>query len=207
MNSLNFPTDPQVTLIGDASVVINLVATGHASEIIGALPNPFAITDNAYTELEDGSKKGHDDHEQLVRLIAAGLAKRVTLGASALTVYETLIDGSNVRTLDDGEAATIAYAHEASGVALIDERKARSLCAAFFPRLIVISTVEILMHSAVSASLGEQGQADAIFNALTIGRMRVPVEHVSQVRRLIGDDRAAQCSSLPKAWRKPRGER
>jgi predicted nucleic acid-binding protein len=204
MSSLNFPTDPQVTLIGDASVVINLFATGRASEIIGALPNPFAVTDNAYTEIKDGSKKGHDDYEQLVRLITDGLAKRVTLGATALTVYESLIDGSAVLTLDDGEAATIAYAHETSGVALIDERKARSLCAASFPRLIVISTAELLMHSAVSASLGREGQADAIFNALMIGRMRVPVEHILQLRNIIGDERAAQCSSLPKAWRKPR---
>jgi predicted nucleic acid-binding protein len=204
MSSLNFPTDPRVTLVGDASVVINLIATGRASEIIGALSNPFAVTDNAYTELKDGGKKGHDDHEQLVGLIAAGLAKRVTLGVSALKIYESLIDGSNVRTLDDGEAATIAYAHEVSGAALIDERKARNLCAASFPRLIVVSTAELLMHSAVSASLGRQGQADAIFNALMVGRMRVPVEHISQLRGIIGDERAARCSSLPKAWRNPK---
>jgi predicted nucleic acid-binding protein len=205
MSLSNFPTDPRVTLIGDASVLINLIATGRASEILGALPNPFAVTDNACTEIEDGTRKGHDDHEQLVRLIAAGLAKRVTLGASALMVYESLIDGSAARTLDDGEAATIAYAYETSSVALIDERKARSLCAASFHRLIVISTAELLMHSAVSASLGRQGQADAIFNALMIGRMRVPVEHILQLTRIIGDERAAQCSSLPKAWRKPKG--
>ncbi len=205
MSSSNFPTDPRVTLIGDASVVINLIATRHASEILGALPNPFVVTENACTELEDGTRKGHDDHEQLAGLIAAGLAKRVMLSASALTVYESLIDGSAVRTLDDGEAATIAYAHQTSGVALIDERKARSLSAASFPRLIVISTAELLMHSAVSASLGRQGQADAIFNALMIGRMRVPIEHIPQLTRIIGDERAAQCSSLPKAWRKPKG--
>jgi predicted nucleic acid-binding protein len=205
MSLSNFPTDPRVTLIGDASVLINLIATGRANEILGALPNPFAVTENACTEIEDGTRKGHDDHEQLVRLIAAGMAKRVTLGASALAVYEMLVDGSAMRTLDDGEAATIAYAHATSGVALIDERKARSLCAASFPRLIVISTAELLMHSAVSASLGKQGQADAIFNALIIGRMRVPVEHILQLTRIIGDDRAAQCSSLPKAWRKPKG--
>jgi predicted nucleic acid-binding protein len=205
MSSSNFPTDPRVTLIGDASVIINLIATRHASKILGALPNPFAVTENACTELEDGTRKGHDDHEQLVGLIATGLVKRVTLGASALIVYESLIDGSAVLTLDDGEAATIAYAHETSSVALIDERKARSLCAASFPRLIVISTAELLMHSAVSASLGRQGQADAIFNALKIGRMRVPIEHISQLIRIIGDERAAQCSSLPKAWRKPKG--
>jgi len=205
MSSSNFPTDPRVALIGDASVLINLTATGRANEILGALPNPFAVTDNACAELEDGARKGYDDHEQFVRLIAAGLAKLVTLGSSALAVYESLIDGSAVRTLDDGEAATIAYAYDTNGVALIDERKARSLCANYFLRLIVISTAELLMHSAIPASLGKQGQADAIFNALMIGRMRVPTEHISEITRIIGEERAAQCSSLPRAWRKPKG--
>jgi predicted nucleic acid-binding protein len=201
MSSLNFPTDPRAALTGDASVVINLIATGCAAEIIRALPNPFVVTDNACTELKGGASKGHSDHDQLIQLADAGLVKLVSLRASGLSIYESLIDGSNLRTLDDGEAATIAYAHETAGVALLDERKARSLCAASFPALRVISTAEILMHSALKRALGIQGQADAIVNALKIGRMRVPPEHVSQLRTLIGEDRAGQCASLPKAAR------
>jgi predicted nucleic acid-binding protein len=205
MNSLDFPTNPQVPLIGDASVIINIFATGCAGEIISALSNPLVITENAYTEIKDGSVRGHSDYQQLVTLIAAGLVKRVTLSSLALPIYESLVDGSAAFTLDDGEAATIAYAHEALGVALIDERKARSLCAASFPRLTVISTAELLMHSTISTSLGSQAQADAIFNALMVGRMRVPIEHIPEITRIIGDERAARCSSLPKAWRGPKG--
>jgi predicted nucleic acid-binding protein len=199
MSSSNFPTDPRAALTGDASVVINLIATGCAAEIIRALPNPFVVTDNACAELKDGARKGHDDHERLMRLTDAGLVNLVSLGPSGLSVYESLIDGSNLSTLDDGEAATIAYAHETAGVALLDERKARSLCAGAFPGLRIISTVEILMDSVLTRALGLQGQADAIVNALKIGRMRVPLERVSELRALVGEDRAAQCKSLPKS--------
>jgi predicted nucleic acid-binding protein len=84
------------------------------------------MTDNACAELEAGARNGHGDHSQLLELINAGLVREASLGKASLPIYEALIDGSTVRTLDDGEAATIAHAQKISGVALIDERKART---------------------------------------------------------------------------------
>src|SRR5215469_16749115 len=49
----------------------------------------------------------------------------VQLGDDGKRVYGSLVEGTAARTLDDGEAATIAYAHEAGAVALIDEKKAQ----------------------------------------------------------------------------------
>jgi predicted nucleic acid-binding protein len=46
-------------------------------------------------------------------------------------VVETLVIGHATETLDDGEAATISYALEHKGLALIDDRK----CAERFPSL------------------------------------------------------------------------
>ncbi|MGB3539109.1 MAG: hypothetical protein WBA42_13190 [Mesorhizobium sp.] len=201
MISSNFLTDPHTVLVADASVVINLNATANARAIIGALPNGIVVTENACLELEAGAKNGHDDARQLRELIDIGLVRRAQLGAAAAPVYETLIDGSAFRTLDDGEAATIALAVEAGGVALIDERKARSLCATTFPGLNLSCTAELLMHGIVAAALGAQGQIDALVSALTLARMRVPSEHLAQVKALIGTDCAAMCTSLPKAVR------
>lgn len=201
MISSNFLTDPHTVLVADASVVINLNATASARAIIGALPNGIVVTENACLELEAGAKNGHDDARQLRELIDIGLVRRAQLGAAAAPVYETLIDGSAFRTLDDGEAATIALAVEAGGVALIDERKARSLCATTFPGLTLSCTAELLMHGIVAEALGAQGQIDALVSALTLARMRVPSEHLAQVKALIGTERAAMCTSLPKAVR------
>lgn len=185
-------------LVADASVVINLNATQRASEIIKSVCNPVVITDNAWLEIESGRCCGHDDASRLQELIDSGLVQRCTLDEKATEIYQSLIDGRTAYTLDDGEAATIGYAVEHGGVALIDERKARRLCGDFFPNLKFISTVEILMHDQVLESLGPHGQTDAIINALMGARMRVPPEHVEVIRELIGTDKAQACSSLPK---------
>jgi predicted nucleic acid-binding protein len=198
MSSSSFLTNSRASLIADASVVINLNATARAAEIIKAVPNPFIVTENACAELEAGIRNGHRDHAQLLELIDAGVVRRASLGNAVMIVYESLIDGSTLRTLDDGEAATIAHAQEIGGVALIDERKARTLCTASFPHLQIASTVELLMHDAVAGAIGADGQVDALMNALTNARMRVPAEHIGKLTAIIGAERAASCSSLPK---------
>jgi len=201
MSLSSFLSNPRASLVADASVVINLNATARAADIIQAFPNPFAVTENACAELEAGIRNGHRDYGQLLELIAAGHAQRVHLDTPAMPVYESLISGSTLRTLDDGEAATIAHAKENGGIAVIDERKARSLCVTDFPDLVVVCTVELLMHDAVAAKLGAREQADALARAITGARMRVPQEHLARVRAMIGPERAASCASLPRIGR------
>ena len=205
MSSSSFLTDTRVKLVADASVIINLNATACAAAIIKAVPNSFVVTDNARIELEMGARNGHHDHRQLAELIGAGLIERVPLAAADAATYESLIDGSALKTLDDGEAATIAYAHGNACIPLIDERKARTLCAASFPGLVVASTAELLMHESVAAAIGAQGQADVLVNALTVARMRVPLELLERLMAIIGPDRAALCASLPRIARQAAG--
>jgi predicted nucleic acid-binding protein len=202
MSSSSFPSNPRASLVADASVVINLNATACAADIIKALPNPFVVTENACAELEAGIRNGHRDYGHLLELIDGGHVRRARLGAAAMPVYEALIDGSTLRTLDDGEAATIAYAHEIGAAVVIDERKARKLCLTSFPGLLLVSTAELLMHSSVTAALGPLGQSEALSFALRHGRMRVPPEHVARVTTMLGPERSAQCASLPRIARK-----
>ncbi|WP_284178039.1 hypothetical protein [Rhabdaerophilum sp. SD176] len=201
MSSSNFLTDPRSVLVTDASVVINLNATGYARAIITAFPNRWVITANALAELLSGMRNGHNDARALQELIDAGIIDAVSLGDHGGKVYETLIDGSALRTLDDGEAATIGYAQEVGGIALIDERKAMNLCADSFPELLVVPTVQLLMHEAVIRALGRQGHVDAVLGALQKARMRVPPDQIARVLAIIGEKSAASCPSLPKAAR------
>jgi len=201
MSSSSFLSNPRASLVADASVVINLNATARAADIIKALPNPFIVTENACAELEAGVRNGHRDYGQLLELINAGHVRRVGLDSATISVYELLIAGSTLQTLDDGEAATIAHAQETGGIALIDERKARTLCANSFPGLVVVCTAELLMHDAIATALGTREQADALANAISGARMRVPQEHLARVRTMIGAERAALCTSLPRAIR------
>ena len=70
--------------------------------------------------------------------------------------FETLVVGAGANTLDDGEAATIAYALTNRLEALIDERKACRICAERFAALDVTTTVEVLLDPAMENELGRK---------------------------------------------------
>lgn len=198
MSSSNSLINSRAIIVADASVVINLNATGFAHSILSAFHSKWVVTANAMNELHDGTQNGHGDAAALQALIDASAIDLVRLGEAGEKVYEELIDGSALRTLDDGEAATIAYAQEVGGIAVIDERKATRLCADMFPDQILVSTAQILLEDAVERSLGPSNRVDAIIGALQRARMRVPRDLVWQVVKVIGEERAATCTSLPR---------
>ena len=193
--------DPTVHIIADASVAINLNATGHSEAILDALPNRFLIVEEVVLELEDGRRNARKDADALSALIASSRIEVVRLGDIGARQFIGVVSGSAAETLDDGEAATIAYALEQDATALIDERKANRICASRFAELSRGCTVDLLAHDNIQASLGCEGLAAAVFNALYYGRMRVLAHHAEWVVNLIGPERAAQCSSLPKSVR------
>jgi hypothetical protein len=57
------------------------------------------------------------------------------------------------------------------------------------------------MHDAIATALGTREQADALANAISGARTRVPQEHLARVRAMIGPERAALCASLPRTAR------
>lgn len=201
MTLSRFFADPETVLIADASAVINLIATQQAEIVLRTLPHSFLVTDNAWAELERGALKGYSEAARLAELESEGLVRRVFIGDCGISAYEDLISGSTVATLDDGEAATIAYSREVSGIALIDERKARTICATAYRDIEIVSTVELLLHPAIKRALGKEAHGDAIFNALQHARMRVPPSNVSAVVTIIGSERAKTCVCLPKSHR------
>jgi len=201
MRSPTFLTDPRLPLVGDSSTVINLVATGCAPTILKALPNPLVVVDIIPGELDTGRQQGHPHADRLQELAAAGHIEIVALGDTGWQHFETLVVGPAEETLDDGESATIAYAAERSAVAVIDEKKGTRLCGLRFPRVAVITTVDLLLHPQVRLCLGNDRFVDAIYAALRDARMAVFPHHLEEIVRLIGPERAALCPSLPKSLR------
>lgn len=198
MNSSSFLIKPRPILVADASVIINLNATRRAADILRVMQGRLVVTDNACLELERGTQAGYADAEQLNALFEADLASKVVLNAEGTAIYESLIAGATIDTLDDGEAATIGYAVQVQGTALVDERKASRICAAQHPTLALRSTVDLLFDEQVEQALGRKGLMEAVLCALKHARMRVPSEHVAKIKALIGPENAAACSSLPK---------
>ena len=137
----------------------------------------------------------------LANLVATSHIQIVSLGEVGQQVFGDLVIGPATETLDDGEAATIAYAEERGIVPVIDERKARRICAQRFTRLRPLSTVDLFAAADVETSLGRRALADAVFQALRTARMRVLPQHIDWVVALIGADRVPQCPSLPRSVR------
>lgn len=179
------------TIVVDASVAINLNASGSASQILRAHPGTFVVTGNVVGELGRCARTGRDDRSLAVALIAAGVLAQVTLQGGALNRFEMLTIGNSADTLDDGEAATIAYAAEVTGVALIDERKARRICAARSPSVPLLSTIDILREETVAKALGRDALRDAVDRALRHARMHVAQADRSWAVDLLGDELAA----------------
>jgi predicted nucleic acid-binding protein len=197
MESLSSLTDAQALLVVDASTIISVNATGCAKRVIKALPNRVAVVDVVAGELEERRQRKRQDADLLKKLVDARYVEIVRLDDAAGQYFEQLVVGAAQMTLDDGEAATIAYAVANNGIALIDEKKANRICAQRFPELRLAYTVDIFMHPDVQSALGREVLADTVFNALCHGRMRVFPHHVDWVVGLIGVERARMGTSLP----------
>jgi predicted nucleic acid-binding protein len=193
--------DPAAIIVADTSTIVNLNATGCAPEIVRAIPNKLVVADVVPVELGAGRGPGRQHADLLGELVVADLVEIVKLDDCAALHFEKLVVGPAAMTLDDGEAATIAYAICHAGIAVIDERKATRICAQMFPELRIGCTVDILSHPEVLHSLGKETLADAVFKALYHGRMRVFPHYVGWVIGLIGPHQAAACTSLPNSVR------
>jgi predicted nucleic acid-binding protein len=199
--------DGVTSLVGDASVWINLVATGRAEEILRSFPAELVITTTALGELESGRTKGRQTAAEVTRLIEVGLIREVSLSSADEAVFLDLVAGPTSLTLDDGEAATITYALGSGTGALIDERKATDLCGDRYPALIVMSTTDLLLADPIVSSFQADDLSECLFLALTVARMRVPERHLAGVCELLGPDRCRECRSLPAAWRQSEASR
>ena len=184
----------------DASAVINLNATGQAAEILRAIRHEVIVVDEVAYDLKKGIASGRRDADRLDELIATGLIRRAALGEPGKSFFEWLSIGTGLDTLDDGEAATIALAAELACAAMVDERKGRRLCRFRHPSDPLLGSIDIFVQVNVQRQLGER-LADALFGALTNARMHVLPEYHDWVISTLGPQRAALCTSLPRAKR------
>lgn len=189
-------TDADSALALDASVVINLLATGYPITILKALAVPIVVVDNVIQEIERGATNGRQEIDLLARVIDEQIIRVVELEGEALKIFFGLVSGSAAESLGDGEAATLAFAHGMGCAAAIDEKKATRLAADRFESLRLVTTVDILAHDAVRTSVGDRLLADATFQALFVARMQVREHQFDWIVQTIGEENVAKCSSL-----------
>ena len=128
MQRLSYVTDPSGLLVADTSIIINLNTSRCAKGILDALPNQVLVAEEVSQELERGRQFGWTNADALLALIKSQRIAIVQLGKIGQRFFKKLVAGPASQTLDDGEAATIAYALENGATPLIDERKAHRIC-------------------------------------------------------------------------------
>lgn len=193
--------DPNIPLVADTSVIINLVASGLSEQILSGIKNPIYVVDEIIPELERGSEKGCHDADVLNNLINDRIVTCVSLNDDGWEQFEKLVSGSAKTSLDDGEASTLAYCAIHGAIPIIDEKKANRICKEAYSSLISISSVALFRLAEDSQDITEKHLSDAVFSALINGRMRVMEQHLNWVIDLVGIERASRCTSLPQKSR------
>lgn len=189
-------------IVLDASVIINLLATGHANTILQALAVPLYVTDNVVREIEQGAVNGRPEPALLAELIGnqALIVKELT--GTALEDFFGMVSGHTSSSLGDGEAATLALAYRNGFSAAIDEKKATRIAAEQFAALKLVTTVDVLAHEPVRASLGNEMLANATLHALQRARMQVREHQFDWIVQLIGEENVETCPCLKRHARR-----
>lgn len=195
-------TDHERAIVLDASVIINLLATGHASKILRALGMPLFVTGNVVREIEQGAANGRPESALLAELITSNCLQLQELSGPSLEHFFSMVSGNTSDSLGDGEAATLALAHCNGCAAAIDEKKATRIAGERFSAVKLVTTVDILAHAPVRTSLGHEALADGATQALQVARMQVRPHQLTWVTQLIGEDNLAKCASLKKYVRR-----
>lgn len=192
----------RAALVLDASVIINLLATGHANTILQALAVPLYVTDNVVREIEQGAVNGRPEPALLAELISnqALIVKELT--GTALEDFFGMVSGHTSSSLGDGEAATLALAYRNGFSAAIDEKKATRIAAERFETLKLVTTVDILAAPPVQGALGKNALTNATLRALQRARMQVREYQFDWIAQLIGIENVRACPSLKRHARR-----
>ncbi len=191
------------TVVLDASVAINFLGTAVSRDILAVMPWNVVIERRAHREIRRHPIDGLDHVSELEAWELDGYARVVSLQPQARGIFDDLTAGSLAETLDDGEAATIAYAVSGSErtVPVIDEKKAKRIFHQSWPSRRLLETAGVFQSLVDAGLISNRFASDSIYAALTNARMHVSHRLRPWVVDLIGSSRAAKRPSLGQAAR------
>lgn len=187
-------TDSGIVL--DASVIINLLATKRADEILMALGMTVVTPEEVAREIAKGAENGREEFRGLQGLIDKKVIGVVELGAQSLEAFYDLVSGGTANSLGDGEAATLVFSETNSLVAAIDEKKATQRASEVFSSLKMATTIDIFSYISVQKNISDDALLQSILLALRIARMQVWDHQFQWVLDKIGVENAKACPTL-----------
>ena len=201
MREIILPSHSNDTLgpfVLDASAIINLLGTGIAGRLLSCLQVPVLAEQTALREVTRHPIPKLSHAAELAALESAGLLRSMAMDEQAKEIFRELIANDLSEGLDDGEAATIAYAitHSAATIPVVDERKATRIFKQKWAGRIAIGTLSLISDERILMMLAQEEMREAVYSALIHARMRVPEETRQWAIELIGTERAASCPSI-----------
>lgn len=156
----------------DSSVVINVLATGQAVEVLRVLRAGVGIcagVDDEVLFLRGEAPSDPPERICLSRLVDAGVLERFSLAGSAeVASYVDL-----AADLDDGEAMTIAIAAQRGFAVATDDRKARRIAMERYgDALVLVRTTDVLRAWVLDSYLDDVTVRAVLNRVESIARFR-----------------------------------
>ena len=176
---------PVSALYADASVLINIIATEVAVEILQSVGVPVLIARPAAEEVVRDPRRKMSGRARLEELVRAGVLEIAELGSEHWDRYLELVGAPRPDDLGDGEAATICAAEISSTAVALDDAKAIRVAAKQCPEVQRVYTVDLLLHACRSGSLSTADCRQALNDALSFARMRIPHARIADLRTMV----------------------
>lgn len=187
---------PRKLIVADSSVFINLIATDRFDEISQALDATFVATPAVWSEVARDPRTGIRIPGLLASFEQTASCVRGILSPTAAELSVEHIGAQSPDNLDDVGAQAIAYAvQESCGMAL-DERRTRRVAAARYPRIPLLSSLEVFQQPELAETLGLDLLRICVVEALQRGRMYVAPEHETWLWLLVGEAELARCPGV-----------
>ena len=172
---MNFLLDefPKGSLVLDASVIINLLGSGGASDILGALQVQCLVEKRTLEEITRHPIPGLYHEQELTKLQELGLIQVHRMSAEEYRIYLELVSGPSTDNLDDGESAAIAVASCQRLGIVLDERKARRIQCNRFPDLAVTSSLRLFISAGLRGDWPLTRVRDIVYAARNFSRMNI----------------------------------
>lgn len=176
----NLPDGPPVL---DASVVINVLGTGHAEQVLAGLGHPSLIEERTLREVLRHPLPGLNLAAALGGLRMRGVLLEVRMSDVEYETYLGLVSGSVGTRLGVGESAALAIATQGSCLVL-DDRKARHRALIHAGAPPVASTLRLLLASAARQGWPVNRARDLVESARIHARMAVLKEELPLLEAL-----------------------
>ena len=180
---------PEGQLVLDASVLINLLGCGAATEVFGTLKLPCLVEEKVFGEILRHPIHGLCHVKELQALQDSGFIVRARMERQEYARFLSLIQAPLGQRLDAGESATLVVAQQRSLPAVIDENKARSYVRSQMPQVAIVSTLRLLISATVRLGRDVSYLQGLVNTARQNAKMGIPKDE----RQLLVDILTGEC--------------